>query len=77
MLATVLPLEPTRAASSPQPVTPADAKVMQMDQKLDDILNTLQAQFWDQPQAQMSGPATPPVRQLQTTSDSPPVNRKI
>ncbi|XP_074907815.1 potassium voltage-gated channel subfamily KQT member 1-like isoform X14 [Buteo buteo] len=52
-------------------------KVVQMDQKLDDILNTLQAQFGDQPQAQMSGPATPPVRQRQTTSDSPPVNRKI
>ncbi|XP_075018681.1 potassium voltage-gated channel subfamily KQT member 1-like [Calonectris borealis] len=52
-------------------------KVTQMDQKLDDILNTLQAQLGDQPQAQMSGPATPPVRQLQTTSDSPPVNRKI
>jgi len=47
-----------------------------MDQKLDDILNTLQAQFGDQPQAQMSGPATPPVRQPQATSDSPPVNRK-
>ncbi|XP_074445873.1 potassium voltage-gated channel subfamily KQT member 1-like isoform X5 [Larus michahellis] len=52
-------------------------KVMQMDQKLDDILNTLQAQFGDQPQAEMSGPAAPPVRQLQTTSDSPPANRKI
>ncbi|XP_074757912.1 potassium voltage-gated channel subfamily KQT member 1-like isoform X2 [Athene noctua] len=52
-------------------------KVTQMDQKLDDILNTLQAQFGDQPQAQMSGPATPPVRELQTTSDSPPVNQKI
>ncbi|XP_027522089.1 potassium voltage-gated channel subfamily KQT member 1-like isoform X1 [Corapipo altera] len=52
-------------------------KVMQMDQKLDDILNTLQAQLGDQPQAQVPGPATPPVRHLQTTSDSPPVNRKI
>ncbi|KAM9389630.1 potassium voltage-gated channel subfamily KQT member 1-like [Phaethornis superciliosus] len=52
-------------------------KVMQMDQKLDDILNTLLAQFGDQPQAQMSRPATPPVRKLQTTSDSPPVIRKI
>nr|XP_038029053.1 potassium voltage-gated channel subfamily KQT member 1 isoform X11 [Anas platyrhynchos] len=52
-------------------------KVMQMDQKLDDILTTLQAHFGDQPQAQMSGPATPPVRQLQTTSDSPPMNQKI
>ncbi|XP_032850927.2 potassium voltage-gated channel subfamily KQT member 1 [Tyto alba] len=52
-------------------------KVTQMDQKLDDILNTLQAQFEDQPQAQMSGPATPPVRQLQTTSDSPPVSQKV
>ncbi|XP_050180124.1 potassium voltage-gated channel subfamily KQT member 1-like [Myiozetetes cayanensis] len=52
-------------------------KVMQMDQKLDDILNTLQAQLGDQPQAQMPEPATPPVRHLQTTSDSPPVNRKI
>ncbi|XP_014814757.1 PREDICTED: potassium voltage-gated channel subfamily KQT member 1-like isoform X2 [Calidris pugnax] len=52
-------------------------KVMQMDQKLDDILNTLQAQLGDQPQAQMSGPATPPVRQLQTTLDSPPVTQKI
>ncbi|XP_061844783.1 potassium voltage-gated channel subfamily KQT member 1 isoform X2 [Colius striatus] len=52
-------------------------KVMQMDQKLDDILNTLQAQFWDQPQAQMSGPAIPPVRQIQTTSDSSSVNQKI
>ncbi|XP_056198081.1 potassium voltage-gated channel subfamily KQT member 1-like [Falco biarmicus] len=51
-------------------------KVTQMDQKLDDILNTLQAQFGDQPHAQMSGPATPPIRQLQTTSDSPPVNQK-
>lgn len=28
---------------------------MQMDQKLDDILTALQAQFGDQPQAQMSG----------------------
>ncbi|XP_059671961.1 potassium voltage-gated channel subfamily KQT member 1 isoform X3 [Gavia stellata] len=52
-------------------------KVMQMDQKLDDILNALQAQFGDQPQAQMSGPATPPVSPLQPTSDSPPANRKI
>ncbi|XP_064317994.1 potassium voltage-gated channel subfamily KQT member 1 isoform X3 [Phalacrocorax carbo] len=52
-------------------------KVMQMDQKLDGILNTLQAQFGDQPLAQMSGPATTPVRQLQTASDSPPVNQKI
>lgn len=42
-----------------------------MDQKLDDILNMLQAQFGDQPQAQMSEPATPPVTQLQTTSDPP------
>ncbi|XP_068018492.1 potassium voltage-gated channel subfamily KQT member 1-like [Melanerpes formicivorus] len=39
-------------------------KVMQMDQKLDDILNMLQAQYEDQPQAQMAGPASPPVRQL-------------
>ncbi|XP_054255606.1 potassium voltage-gated channel subfamily KQT member 1-like [Indicator indicator] len=39
-------------------------KVMQMDQKLDDILNMLQAQCEDQPQAQMAGPASPPVRQL-------------
>ncbi|GAB0177315.1 potassium voltage-gated channel subfamily KQT member 1-like [Grus japonensis] len=77
MLATVLPLEQTRAVHTPQPVPLADAKVMQMDQKLDDILNMLQAQFGDQPQAQMSGSATPPVRQPQTTSDSPPVNRKI
>ncbi|XP_030094529.1 potassium voltage-gated channel subfamily KQT member 1-like [Serinus canaria] len=30
-------------------------KVMQMDQKLDDILSTLQAQLGDQPQAQMPG----------------------
>nr|XP_047904269.1 potassium voltage-gated channel subfamily KQT member 1-like isoform X1 [Anser cygnoides] len=52
-------------------------KVMQMDQKLDDILTMLHAHFGDQPQAQMSGPATPPVRQLQITSDSPPMNRKI
>ncbi|XP_035406586.1 potassium voltage-gated channel subfamily KQT member 1-like [Cygnus atratus] len=52
-------------------------KVMQMDQKLDDILTMLQAHFGDQPQAQMSGPATPPVRQLQITSDSPPMNWKI
>nr|XP_009676993.1 PREDICTED: potassium voltage-gated channel subfamily KQT member 1-like isoform X2 [Struthio camelus australis] len=52
-------------------------KVMQMDQKLDDILNTLQAQLGDQPGAHMSGPATPPVRPPQTASDSPPVNRKI
>ncbi|XP_032914101.1 potassium voltage-gated channel subfamily KQT member 1-like [Catharus ustulatus] len=37
-------------------------KVVQMDQKLDDILSTLQAQLGDQPQAQMPGPATPPVR---------------
>ncbi|KAM6417321.1 potassium voltage-gated channel subfamily KQT member 1-like [Pluvialis apricaria] len=50
--------------------------VMQMDQKQDDILNMLQAQFGGQPQAQMSGRATPAVRQLQTTSDSPPANWK-
>lgn len=49
-----------------------------MDQKLDDILNMLQAQLGDQPQAQMSGQATPPVRQLQqTTSASHPANRNI
>ncbi|XP_064373381.1 potassium voltage-gated channel subfamily KQT member 1-like [Dromaius novaehollandiae] len=52
-------------------------KAMQMDQKLDDILNMLQVQLADQPRAQMSGPATPPIRQLQTASDSPPVNQKI
>ncbi|XP_056338150.1 potassium voltage-gated channel subfamily KQT member 1-like isoform X1 [Oenanthe melanoleuca] len=41
-------------------------KVMQMDQKLDDILSRLQAQLGDQPQAQMPGPATPPVRHPQS-----------
>lgn len=38
-----------------------------MDQKLDDILNMLQAEFADEPQAKMSGLATPPVRQPQAT----------
>ncbi|XP_068859522.1 potassium voltage-gated channel subfamily KQT member 1-like [Aphelocoma coerulescens] len=52
-------------------------KVMQMDQKLDDILSTLQAQLGDQSQAQMPGPAIPPVRPLQTTTESPPVNQKM
>ncbi|KAF4795011.1 hypothetical protein TURU_096416 [Turdus rufiventris] len=62
MLAIVLPLEQSQAAPSPQPVPLGDAEVVQMDQKLDDILSTLQAQLGDQPQAQMPGPATPPVR---------------
>ncbi|XP_071278434.1 potassium voltage-gated channel subfamily KQT member 1-like [Agelaius tricolor] len=44
-------------------------KVMQMDQKLDDILSTLQAQLGEQ--AQMPGAATPPVRHPQTPTESP------
>ncbi|XP_068047787.1 potassium voltage-gated channel subfamily KQT member 1-like isoform X1 [Anomalospiza imberbis] len=52
-------------------------KVMQMDQKLDDILSTLQAQLGDQLQAQMPGPATPPVRHPQTPTESPPVTQKM
>ncbi|XP_058719387.1 potassium voltage-gated channel subfamily KQT member 1-like [Poecile atricapillus] len=52
-------------------------KVMQMDQKLDDILSMLQAQLGDQPQAQMPGPATPPVRHPQTIAESTPVNQKM
>ncbi|XP_063010045.1 potassium voltage-gated channel subfamily KQT member 1-like [Melospiza melodia melodia] len=46
-------------------------KVMQMDQKLDDILSTLQAQLGDQAQTQMPGAATPPVRHPQTPTESP------
>ncbi|XP_039564261.1 potassium voltage-gated channel subfamily KQT member 1-like isoform X2 [Passer montanus] len=52
-------------------------KVMQMDQKLDDILSTLQAQLGDQPQAQMPGQATPPARHPQAPTESPPVTQKM
>ncbi|XP_053834653.1 potassium voltage-gated channel subfamily KQT member 1-like [Vidua macroura] len=52
-------------------------KVMQMDQKLDDILRALQAQLGDQLQAQMPGPATPRVRHAQTPTESPPVTQKM
>ncbi|RMC02900.1 hypothetical protein DUI87_20093 [Hirundo rustica rustica] len=52
-------------------------KVVQMDQKLDDILSTLQAQLGDQPPAQMLGPATPPVRHPQRPPESPAVNQKM
>lgn len=38
-----------------------------MDQKLDDILNMLQAEFGDEPQAKLSGLAAPPVSQPQAT----------
>ncbi|KAM8819944.1 potassium voltage-gated channel subfamily KQT member 1-like [Eudromia elegans] len=51
-------------------------KVVQMDRKLDDILNALQTQLGDQPRAQMSGPTTPPVRRFQAASDSTPSNQK-
>ncbi|XP_030119532.4 potassium voltage-gated channel subfamily KQT member 1-like isoform X2 [Taeniopygia guttata] len=46
-------------------------KVMQMDQKLDDILSTLQAQLGYQLQAQIPEPAIPPVRHPQTSTESP------
>ncbi|KAM4901318.1 potassium voltage-gated channel subfamily KQT member 1-like [Sylvia borin] len=52
-------------------------KVVQMDQKLDDILSTLQAQLGDQPQAQMPGSATPPAIHPQRTPESPPVKQKM
>ncbi|XP_010213262.1 PREDICTED: potassium voltage-gated channel subfamily KQT member 1-like [Tinamus guttatus] len=50
-------------------------KVLQMDQKLDDILNALQVQLGDQPRTEMPGPATTPVRK-QTALDSAPSNQK-
>nr|XP_030119532.3 potassium voltage-gated channel subfamily KQT member 1-like [Taeniopygia guttata]XP_030119533.3 potassium voltage-gated channel subfamily KQT member 1-like [Taeniopygia guttata]XP_032602315.2 potassium voltage-gated channel subfamily KQT member 1-like [Taeniopygia guttata]XP_032602316.2 potassium voltage-gated channel subfamily KQT member 1-like [Taeniopygia guttata] len=46
-------------------------KVMQMDQKLDDILSTLQAQLGYQLQAQIPEPAIPPVRHPLTSTESP------
>ncbi|XP_074792262.1 potassium voltage-gated channel subfamily KQT member 1-like [Natator depressus] len=52
-------------------------KVMQMDQKLDDILSSLQTQFGTQPQAQTSTPATPLGRRFRSSLDSPPMNRKM
>ncbi|XP_065440224.1 potassium voltage-gated channel subfamily KQT member 1-like [Chrysemys picta bellii] len=52
-------------------------KVTQMDQKLDDILSSLQTQFGTQPQAQTSTPATPTGRRFRSSLDSPPMNRKM
>ncbi|XP_043388658.1 potassium voltage-gated channel subfamily KQT member 1-like [Chelonia mydas] len=52
-------------------------KVTQMDQKLDDILSSLQTQFGAQPQAQTSTPATPTGRRFRSSLDSPPMNRKM
>ncbi|XP_074839778.1 potassium voltage-gated channel subfamily KQT member 1-like [Carettochelys insculpta] len=52
-------------------------KVMQMDQKLDDILSNLQAQFGTQPQAQTAASATQTGRRFQPPLDSPLMNRKM
>ncbi|XP_062347776.1 potassium voltage-gated channel subfamily KQT member 1-like [Cinclus cinclus] len=52
-------------------------KVVQMDQKLDDILSKLQAQLGDQLQAQMPGLATPPARHPQRTRESPQMNQTM
>ncbi|XP_025065564.1 potassium voltage-gated channel subfamily KQT member 1-like isoform X2 [Alligator sinensis] len=52
-------------------------KVMQMDQKLDDILNALQTQFDTWLPTRTSAPATPTTRHLQLSLDSPPLTRKM
>ncbi|XP_033004123.1 potassium voltage-gated channel subfamily KQT member 1-like isoform X2 [Lacerta agilis] len=53
-------------------------KVTQIDQKLNDILNALEAQFSKQPSADWTPPsATPRARRLRSSSGSPPLSRKM
>ncbi|CAI5773855.1 potassium voltage-gated channel subfamily KQT member 1-like isoform X1 [Podarcis lilfordi] len=53
-------------------------KVTQIDQKLNDILNALEAQFIKQQSADWtSSSATPRARRLRSSSGSPPLSRKM
>ncbi|XP_060110408.1 potassium voltage-gated channel subfamily KQT member 1-like [Heteronotia binoei] len=52
-------------------------KVTQLDQKLDDILDALHFQFGKHSSERTSASATPRARQLRSSSDSPPMSRKM
>nr|XP_020641455.1 potassium voltage-gated channel subfamily KQT member 1-like [Pogona vitticeps] len=52
-------------------------KVTQIDQKLNDILNALQIQFGKQSSEWTSSATTPRTRRLKSSTDSPPMSRKM
>ncbi|XP_053111958.1 potassium voltage-gated channel subfamily KQT member 1-like [Hemicordylus capensis] len=52
-------------------------KVTQIDQKLDDILNALQTQFGKKSPDRTSASVTSRARRLRSSSDSPPMSRKM
>ncbi|XP_048372214.1 potassium voltage-gated channel subfamily KQT member 1-like [Sphaerodactylus townsendi] len=52
-------------------------KVTQIDQKLDDILTVLHLQFGKNSPETTSASATPRARRLRSSSDSPPMSRKM